>query len=205
MPRNVLLCVTFLVNMRSFYLPLALFSVSLGILDASVIRNVNSAEPPSHCTEPRSFACNELCGDMYTEIQGLGQFSSDMGTAFISRASKHDRSCLWRMRLPLRRSLWMSDCVYDRLVLLNQGDGTVPFETFTRIATRCSADPNPASDCQIQNWYVEVFEATVGRTVESLGLVQSSDTSFHWLPPVEIVHRIIDSERGKIRLTQSRK
>jgi hypothetical protein len=122
------------------------------------------------------------------------------GTRFMSEAPKGMRPCLWRERGRLKRGLWMNDCVYGRLVKLNQQhiDGVIPFEVFTSIEKSCPAEPRRSSDCQIHRWYVEVFERNIGKTVESIGLVRYTHASLQWLPPIHILRDIVTLAIGGV-------
>jgi hypothetical protein len=181
-----------------------------------LIRDVPSGVQPSHCSQKRDHvpcrseleAALVIIRDSNSLSFGLSEI---MRSVLPEGASEATVSCLRYELSVIRKSLFVTTCVFNELITWNRDDklGTVrEYVSFVHLAAFCRNSRVKENACQIHTWYDHVFARSVGRDIESLGLRETSIPIFAthdgdfvpvWAPNVSIGRAILDFELELIR------
>jgi hypothetical protein len=166
-----------------------------------VVRDVQGGTLPRICNRQRDVKCADLAREIFQRIQDSGEymFDSEQLMGEVNRLGHSTRSCVRFQLYYLRRALYTSECVMDRLIDLNQlrPEWTeLEPAVFREVASACKDDGFGASVCQIQNWYIHVFDERVGDPIEfqKMELKALRKDIPVWVAPASVSARLVGTE-----------
>jgi hypothetical protein len=182
--------------------------ITLSAIAGSVVRNIGGGPTHFKCSLKRSFRCIDETRDLLTHSVHTRDYDFEATRILWGvHLSEATRSCLRYQLFYIRRSVFVTPCVFDQLLRWNQlrPEGAhLQYSDFKDLAGICSDQVFRASACQIQDWYKFVFEPSIGKDLRSLGVHQSavgvSSRSVRtgnfpvWAPDNDSAERIVRAE-----------
>jgi hypothetical protein len=191
-------------------LALVLFVIS-GV-SGQIIKKTMVPPAPGTCSAIRVSSCGDRVRAMFMKIRDTHMYAR-IGTLTVRDVYPEGldlsyHACMRSQLYDLRNSLLISDCVLRELLKLNQSVDVVQFQNFVQIGRICRFDPLKSTGCQLHAWYSRVFDASVGKPLESVGVIAKTvelrlrsnriSQMLVWSPPEAITRNVIDVKFSRL-------